>query len=158
MRFLGGPWKQCWFTSLKCQNLLLLWCCHSSLSLTCCGSGSDSVDYDDSSSSYSSLGDFVSEMMKCDINGDTPSEWLLLLLSQGPHRFAFPIHLKHFGKKASPKSLNQNKVLFHCGLALRWKCVGRLKKDVSPAYKQLPPKDTVKRKNRNKCCWPKLLH
>ncbi|KAM9557682.1 MAP kinase-activating death domain protein isoform 9-T9 [Guaruba guarouba] len=36
-------------------------------------SGSDSVDYDDSSSSYSSLGDFVSEMMKCDINGDTPS-------------------------------------------------------------------------------------
>ncbi|CAH2325991.1 MAP kinase-activating death domain -like isoform X13 [Pelobates cultripes] len=35
-------------------------------------SGSDSVDYDDSSSSYSSLGDFVSEMMKCDINGDTP--------------------------------------------------------------------------------------
>lgn len=39
-----------------------------------CGSGSDSVDYDDSSSSYSSLGDFVSEMMKCDINGDTPSE------------------------------------------------------------------------------------
>ncbi|XP_042315709.1 MAP kinase-activating death domain protein [Sceloporus undulatus] len=36
-------------------------------------SGSDSVDYDDSSSSYSSLGDFVSEMMKCDINGGTPS-------------------------------------------------------------------------------------
>ncbi|XP_061100684.1 MAP kinase-activating death domain protein isoform X4 [Conger conger] len=36
-------------------------------------SGSDSVDYDDSSSSYSSLGDFVSEMMKCDIQGDTPS-------------------------------------------------------------------------------------
>ncbi|XP_036883799.1 MAP kinase-activating death domain protein isoform X40 [Sturnira hondurensis] len=36
-------------------------------------SGSDSLDYDDSSSSYSSLGDFVSEMMKCDINGDTPS-------------------------------------------------------------------------------------
>lgn len=38
-------------------------------------SGSDSMDYDDSSSSYSSLGDFVSEMMKCDINGDTPSEY-----------------------------------------------------------------------------------
>lgn len=37
-------------------------------------SGSDSMDYDDSSSSYSSLGDFVSEMMKCDINGDTPSK------------------------------------------------------------------------------------
>ncbi|XP_044872188.1 MAP kinase-activating death domain protein isoform X14 [Mauremys mutica] len=37
-------------------------------------SGSDSVDYDDSSSSYSSLGDFVSEMMKCNINGDTPRE------------------------------------------------------------------------------------
>nr|XP_033784547.1 MAP kinase-activating death domain protein isoform X6 [Geotrypetes seraphini] len=36
-------------------------------------SGSDSVDYDDSSSSYSSLGDFVNEMMKCDINGDTPN-------------------------------------------------------------------------------------
>ncbi|XP_036618104.1 MAP kinase-activating death domain protein [Trichosurus vulpecula] len=36
-------------------------------------SGSDSVDYDDSSSSYSSLGDFVSEMMKCDISGDTPN-------------------------------------------------------------------------------------
>ncbi|XP_032269999.1 MAP kinase-activating death domain protein isoform X49 [Phoca vitulina] len=36
-------------------------------------SGSDSMDYDDSSSSYSSLGDFVSEMMKCDIDGDTPS-------------------------------------------------------------------------------------
>lgn len=32
------------------------------------------MDYDDSSSSYSSLGDFVSEMMKCDINGDTPSK------------------------------------------------------------------------------------
>lgn len=44
------------------------------ISLTCCGSGSDGIDYDDSSSSYSSLGDFVSEMMKCDINGDTPSE------------------------------------------------------------------------------------
>jgi len=37
-------------------------------------SGSDSMDYDDSSSSYSSLGDFVSEMMKCDIDGDTPSK------------------------------------------------------------------------------------
>lgn len=37
-------------------------------------SGSDSMDYGDSSSSYSSLGDFVSEMMKCDINGDTPSK------------------------------------------------------------------------------------
>ncbi|XP_078271120.1 MAP kinase-activating death domain protein isoform X5 [Rhinoraja longicauda] len=36
-------------------------------------SGSDSVDYDDSSSSYSSLGDFVSEMMKSDIKGDTPN-------------------------------------------------------------------------------------
>nr|XP_004657291.1 MAP kinase-activating death domain protein isoform X32 [Jaculus jaculus] len=36
-------------------------------------SASDSVEYDDSSSSYSSLGDFVSEMMKCDINGDTPN-------------------------------------------------------------------------------------
>ncbi|XP_021496533.1 MAP kinase-activating death domain protein isoform X32 [Meriones unguiculatus] len=36
-------------------------------------SGSDSMEYDDSSSSYSSLGDFVSEMMKCDINGDTPN-------------------------------------------------------------------------------------
>ncbi|XP_077142908.1 MAP kinase-activating death domain protein isoform X27 [Ranitomeya variabilis] len=36
-------------------------------------SGSDSVEYDDSSSSYSSLGDFVSEMIKCDINGDTPN-------------------------------------------------------------------------------------
>ncbi|XP_052508333.1 MAP kinase-activating death domain protein isoform X12 [Budorcas taxicolor] len=36
-------------------------------------SASDSMDYDDSSSSYSSLGDFVSEMMKCDINGDTPN-------------------------------------------------------------------------------------
>ncbi|XP_068947705.1 MAP kinase-activating death domain protein isoform X26 [Petaurus breviceps papuanus] len=40
-------------------------------------SGSDSVDYDDSSSSYSSLGDFVSEMMKCDISGDTPNMDLL---------------------------------------------------------------------------------
>ncbi|XP_012580786.1 PREDICTED: MAP kinase-activating death domain protein isoform X3 [Condylura cristata] len=36
-------------------------------------SGSDSLEYDDSSSSYSSLGDFVSEMMKCDISGDTPN-------------------------------------------------------------------------------------
>ncbi|XP_036042105.1 MAP kinase-activating death domain protein isoform X11 [Onychomys torridus] len=36
-------------------------------------SGSDSMDCGDSSSSYSSLGDFVSEMMKCDINGDTPN-------------------------------------------------------------------------------------
>ncbi|XP_072128215.1 MAP kinase-activating death domain protein isoform X3 [Mobula birostris] len=36
-------------------------------------SGSDSVDYNDSSSSYSSLGDFVNEMMKCDIKGDTPN-------------------------------------------------------------------------------------
>uniref|UniRef100_UPI00398F69D4 MAP kinase-activating death domain protein n=1 Tax=Pristiophorus japonicus TaxID=55135 RepID=UPI00398F69D4 len=36
-------------------------------------SGSDSVEYNDSSSSYSSLGDFVSEMMKCDIKGDTPN-------------------------------------------------------------------------------------
>nr|XP_023666633.1 MAP kinase-activating death domain protein-like isoform X8 [Paramormyrops kingsleyae] len=37
-------------------------------------SGSDSVDCDDSSSSYSSLGDFVSEMIKCDIQGDTANE------------------------------------------------------------------------------------
>ncbi|KAG8519556.1 MAP kinase-activating death domain protein, partial [Galemys pyrenaicus] len=36
-------------------------------------SGSDSMGCDDSSSSYSSLGDFVSEMMKCDISGDTPN-------------------------------------------------------------------------------------
>ncbi|XP_075401863.1 MAP kinase-activating death domain protein isoform X15 [Tenrec ecaudatus] len=36
-------------------------------------SGSDSMGYDGSSSSYSSLGDFVSEMMKCDISGDTPN-------------------------------------------------------------------------------------
>lgn len=43
--------------------------------LFCLCSGSDSQDYDDSSSSYSSLGDFVSEMMKCDINGDTPSKY-----------------------------------------------------------------------------------
>ncbi|KAM6980444.1 MAP kinase-activating death domain protein isoform 4-T4 [Aplochiton taeniatus] len=34
-------------------------------------SGSDSEAYDDSSSSYSSLGDLVSEMIKCDIQGDT---------------------------------------------------------------------------------------
>ncbi|XP_067104948.1 MAP kinase-activating death domain protein isoform X3 [Osmerus mordax] len=34
---------------------------------------SDSEAYDDSSSSYSSLGDLVSEMIKCDIQGDTPS-------------------------------------------------------------------------------------
>lgn len=33
-------------------------------------SGSDSEAYDDSSSSYSSLGDLVSEMIKCDIQGD----------------------------------------------------------------------------------------
>lgn len=57
-------------------RFLRCYCCSATthLFLTCCGSGSDSVDYDDSSSSYSSLGDFVSEMMKCDINGDTPSE------------------------------------------------------------------------------------
>lgn len=36
-------------------------------------SGSDSEAYDDSSSSYSSLGDFVNEMIKGDIQGDTPS-------------------------------------------------------------------------------------
>lgn len=39
------------------------------------------MDYDDSSSSYSSLGDFVSEMMKCDINGDTPSKYALARLA-----------------------------------------------------------------------------
>uniref|UniRef100_A0A8C7D784 MAP kinase-activating death domain protein n=1 Tax=Oncorhynchus kisutch TaxID=8019 RepID=A0A8C7D784_ONCKI len=32
--------------------------------------------YDDSSSSYSSLGDLVNEMIKCDIQGDTPSKFL----------------------------------------------------------------------------------
>uniref|UniRef100_A0A3P9N8R0 MAP kinase-activating death domain protein n=1 Tax=Poecilia reticulata TaxID=8081 RepID=A0A3P9N8R0_POERE len=36
-------------------------------------SGSDSDRYDDSSSSYSSLGDLVSEMIQGDIQGDTPS-------------------------------------------------------------------------------------
>ncbi|XP_043998248.1 MAP kinase-activating death domain protein isoform X6 [Gambusia affinis] len=36
-------------------------------------SGSDSDGYDDSSSSYSSLGDLVSEMIQGDIQGDTPS-------------------------------------------------------------------------------------
>uniref|UniRef100_A0A3B4UQ98 MAP kinase-activating death domain protein n=1 Tax=Seriola dumerili TaxID=41447 RepID=A0A3B4UQ98_SERDU len=35
-------------------------------------SGSDSEAYDDSSSSYSSLGDLVSEMIQGDIQGDTP--------------------------------------------------------------------------------------
>lgn len=33
-------------------------------------SGSDSMDYDDLSFFYFFFGDFVSEMMKCDINGD----------------------------------------------------------------------------------------
>ncbi|XP_044785086.2 MAP kinase-activating death domain protein isoform X16 [Bubalus bubalis] len=47
-------------------------------------SGSDSMDYDDSSSSYSSLGDFVSEMMKCDINGDTPNISSLVLADVDP--------------------------------------------------------------------------
>ncbi|XP_077420241.1 MAP kinase-activating death domain protein isoform X21 [Vanacampus margaritifer] len=37
-------------------------------------SGSDSEAYDDSSSSYSSLGDLVSEMIQGDIQGDTPSQ------------------------------------------------------------------------------------
>lgn len=37
-------------------------------------SGSDSEAYDDSSSSYSSLGDLVSEMIQGDIQGDTTSE------------------------------------------------------------------------------------
>ncbi|XP_063044836.1 MAP kinase-activating death domain protein isoform X4 [Engraulis encrasicolus] len=35
---------------------------------------SDSEGYDDSSSSYSSLGDFVNEMIKGDIQGDTPRD------------------------------------------------------------------------------------
>lgn len=39
-------------------------------------SGSDSDAYDDSSSSYSSLGDLVSEMIQGDIQGDTSSELL----------------------------------------------------------------------------------
>lgn len=38
-----------------------------------CLSGSDSDGYDTSSSSYSSLGDLVSEMIQGDIQGDTPS-------------------------------------------------------------------------------------
>ncbi|XP_077569484.1 MAP kinase-activating death domain protein isoform X9 [Stigmatopora nigra] len=37
-------------------------------------SGSDSEGYDDSSSSYSSLGDLVIEMIQGDIQGDTPSQ------------------------------------------------------------------------------------
>lgn len=37
-------------------------------------SGSDSEAYDDSSSSYSSLGDLVSEMIQGDIQGDTTSK------------------------------------------------------------------------------------
>lgn len=43
------------------------------INCVCC-SGSDSEAYDDSSSSYSSLGDLVSEMIQGDIQGDTPSE------------------------------------------------------------------------------------
>lgn len=39
-------------------------------------SGSDSDAYDDSSSSYSSLGDLVSEMIQGDIEGDTTSKLL----------------------------------------------------------------------------------
>lgn len=46
---------------------------HRWLSLS---SGSDSEAYDDSSSSYSSLGDLVSEMIQGDIQGDTTSESL----------------------------------------------------------------------------------
>lgn len=47
--------------------------------LSVCYSGSDSEAYDDSSSSYSSLGDFVNEMIKGDIQGDTPSKLCFLL-------------------------------------------------------------------------------
>ncbi len=39
-----------------------------------CRSGSDSEAYDDSSSSYSSLGDLVSEMIQGDIQGDSQSK------------------------------------------------------------------------------------
>lgn len=48
------------------------------LKLICCcfSSGSDSEAYDDSSSSYSSLGDLVSEMIQGDIQGDTTSKSL----------------------------------------------------------------------------------
>lgn len=49
----------------------------------------------------------------------------------------------------------------YCSIVvLLWgkKCVGRLKKDISPVCKQLPPKDIVKRKNKNRCCWAKLVH
>lgn len=42
-----------------------------------CCSGSDSEAYDDSSSSYSSLGDLVSEMIQGDIQGDTTSKLLV---------------------------------------------------------------------------------
>ena len=61
------------FTYADCLSFCpaLSFCFNLLHSLLC--SGSDSMDYD-SSSSYSSLGDFVSEMMKCDINGDTPSK------------------------------------------------------------------------------------
>lgn len=49
------------------------------VSMCVCYSGSDSEAYDDSSSSYSSLGDFVNEMIKGDIQGDTPSSLCFLL-------------------------------------------------------------------------------
>lgn len=64
---------------------ILTGCCTNVLmsilfvSLCVCYSGSDSEAYDDSSSSYSSLGDFVNEMIKGDIQGDTPSSLCLLL-------------------------------------------------------------------------------
>lgn len=47
------------------NNVLFIFC-----------SGSDSDAYDDSSSSYSSLGDLVSEMIQGDIQGDTTSKLL----------------------------------------------------------------------------------
>lgn len=46
-----------------------------------CHSGSDSDGYDDSSSSYSSLGDLVSEMIQGDIQGDTPSKFYFAQLT-----------------------------------------------------------------------------
>uniref|UniRef100_A0A3B4X394 MAP kinase-activating death domain protein n=1 Tax=Seriola lalandi dorsalis TaxID=1841481 RepID=A0A3B4X394_SERLL len=54
-------------------------------------SGSDSEAYDDSSSSYSSLGDLVSEMIQGDIQGDTPSKFLFRIKD-----FAFSMFLSFY--------------------------------------------------------------
>ena len=102
--------------TINCAALLL-----SVISNLICHSGSDSEGYDDSSSSYSSLGDLVSEMIQGDIQGDTPSKLLFRLKDT---HLSCPYHFLCI--KILPRCLRLGSTYSCCSGRSQWGWVSRL--------------------------------